>query len=443
MKSIQPGQLDEEPFALRTESIVSRANEVRHHVYQIVASRAFNRSRRSCEFLQHLIDKTLAGELDDLKERMIGVQLFGRDPSYDTGEDAIVRVTATDVRRRLKRFYDGLDTDIRLELSPGSYVIELIEQASEPRASSVMTPPSPSRSVEAPSQPAPRRSPWRRFWPVAAALMVLGLLLGVYHYRMQSAKADCLPWLAMRPQRGQLKIVFSDPDIAALEGIVGNEISLSDYAGHQYVPEQQLLDHPSRVVEHLFRGYNVPLIDAKFAIEVRGLLPSSPIDTYRARALQSQDFKTEDNFILLGSPLSNPWVSLFQDRLDFYFQYDPARHGEIIYNRRVEHGETPVYAPTTPGWGTGEAFAIIALLANENQTGHILILAGSNAASTEAAYRLVTNVDSMMRVLQEHGLNVYDRSVQFEILLRVNTMASSLNTFNVVACHRLSAAAHG
>ncbi len=158
----------------------------------------------------------------------------------------------------------------------------------------------------------------------------------------------------------------------------------------------------------LFKGYNVPIIDANFALGIKSLLPSSSINTYRARALQSQDFKTEDNFILLGSPLSDPWVALFQDRLDFYFKYDAVQHEEIVYNRRVERGETSVYIPTTPGWGTGQASAIIGLLANPNQTGHILILAGSNSVATEAAYRLVTDVDSISRVLQEHGVNVHD-----------------------------------
>lgn len=419
--------------------IVSRANEVRHHVDQIVTSQAFSRSRRSCEFLQHLLDKTLAGQHDELKERMIGMQLFGRDPAYDTGEDAIVRVTATDVRRRLKRFYDDVETNIRLDLPPGAYVIGLIEQAASPE---VTYPPQPSEPTEILHPPVTRPSIWRHLFPIALALAVLGLLMSVYHYRIQSAKADRLPWSAMLPRRKQLKIVFSDPDIVVLQGITGNEISLTDYADHHYVPSQQLLDHPSSVVARLFKGYNVPIIDADFALSVRSLLPSGPINTYRARALQSQDFKTEDNFILLGSPVSDPWVALFQDRLDFYFTYDPARHEEIINNRHAEHGETSVYVPTTPGWGTGQAFAIIGLLTNPNQTGHVLILAGSNSAATGAAYRLVTDMDSISRVLQEHGVDVHDPKTQFEILLRVNTMASSLNNFDVVACHRLPGTAH-
>jgi hypothetical protein len=439
VKSQQLGQFEEEPFTHRTRAIASRAIEVRHHFHQIVTSRAFNRSHRSSEFLQHLVDKTLAGELDALKERVIGVQLFGRDPSYDTGEDAIVRVTATDVRRRLKRFYDGAETGIRLDLPPGSYVLELNEQA--PPAA--IDPPPPSQPVAAmPSQPGPRPSVWRRFLLAAIALLVLGLSFGIYRICTQPAKTNRLPWLAILPRRGELKIVFSDPDIATLEGIFGKEISLTDYADHHYVPTQPSLALSPTDLEHLFRGNNVALTDANIAVGVRSLLPSSPIDTYRARSLQAQDFKTEDNFMLLGSPLSNPWLALFQERLDFYFQYDPAQHEEVIYNRHAKHGESMIYTPTVPGWGTGQAFAIIGLLANQNQTGHILILAGSNSAATEAAYRLAANVDSIDRVLQEHGIDVYDHKGQFEILLRVNTMASSLSNFDVVACHSLSEPAH-
>jgi hypothetical protein len=443
---MQPGQLDSDPFSLKTDPIVSRESEVRHHFHQIVTSRAFNRSRRSCEFLQYLVDKTLAGEHDELKERVIGVQLFGRDPSYDTGEDAIVRVTATDVRRRLKRFYDDAETSIRLDLFPGSYVIALNEQTVAPETVASIAEESPAPAsppqVETISQPAPGASGWRRYGPIAAMLLLMMLLFASWHFRTQAAKADRLPWSAMLPRQGQLKIVFSDPDIATIQGITGTQISLTDYADHHYVPAQPMLDHPSAVVEKLFKGYNVPIIDADFALGVRGLLPSSLINTYRARALQSQDFKTEDNFILLGSPLSDPWLALFEDRLDFYFKYDPVRHEEVVYNRRPEHGEAPAYAPTIPGWGTGQAFAIIGLLANQNQTGNILVLAGSNSVATEAAFRLVTDVDSIARVLQEHGIDPHDRNAHFEILLRVNTMASSLNTFDVVACHHLDAPAH-
>lgn len=456
MNPIKQEPSHEDLVTFRMHLIVARANEVRHHVEQIVTSRAFIKSRRSREFLQHLLDKTLAGQHDELKERMIGMQLFGRDPAYDTGEDAIVRVTATEVRRRLKRFYDNVETSIRLDVPPGAYNIELIEQVALPPQATAS--PQPSEQLALPpdvtaspqsSDPAEilhlsarKPSIWGRLLPVAIVLMVFGILVTVYRFRMPSANAIRLPWSAMLSGPEQLKIVFSDPDIVTLQGITGTEISLEDYAGHHYVAPQQLLDHPSGVVERLFKGYNVPIIDADFALGVRSLLPTASMKTYRARALQAQDFKTEDNFILLGSPVSNPWLALFQDRLDFYFTYDPTRHEEIINNRHVEQGESSAYVPTTPGWGTGQAFAIVGLLDNPNQTGHVLVLAGSNSVATQAAYRLVTDMDSIDRVLQQSGIDRDDRTAQFEILLRVNTMASSLDNFEVAACHRLSGTTH-
>jgi hypothetical protein len=97
------------------------------------------------------------------------------------------------------------------------------------------------------------------------------------------------------------------------------------------------------------------------------------------------------------------WIDA--DRLDFYFQYDSARHGEIVYNQHAENGETSVYIPSMPGWGTGETFAIIALLTMRT--------------------RQATDMDSIARLLREHGVNVYASKGQFELLLCVNTMASS------------------
>src|SRR5262249_50928379 len=89
-------------------------------------SPALKGSKRSQEFLQFVVEKALDGHYDDLKERTLGVELFGRRPSYDTGTDAIVRVTACDLRRRLLQFYAaGSDhSGYRIELPPGSYVPE-------------------------------------------------------------------------------------------------------------------------------------------------------------------------------------------------------------------------------------------------------------------------------------------------------------------------------
>jgi hypothetical protein len=80
-----------------------RAAALRHHLEELTQGLAFRGSHRSQEFLRYVVEKTLRGSVDLLKERTIGVELFHRPPSYDTREDAIVRVTASDVRRRARR----------------------------------------------------------------------------------------------------------------------------------------------------------------------------------------------------------------------------------------------------------------------------------------------------------------------------------------------------
>src|SRR5215469_7910227 len=106
---------------------------VRAHLRSIVDSAAFKGSRRSQEFLQFVIERALEGRHDYLKERVLGVELFGRSPSYDTGEDAIVRVTACDVRKRLHHYYAEIDREpqFHIELPPGSYIPD-IQQIAPP-----------------------------------------------------------------------------------------------------------------------------------------------------------------------------------------------------------------------------------------------------------------------------------------------------------------------
>ena len=79
---------------------------LQQHLKEVIEGEAFKGSLRSGQFLSYIVEESLAGRYSALKERVIGVKLFGRSPSYDTGEDAIVRVTASDVRRRLLQHYE-------------------------------------------------------------------------------------------------------------------------------------------------------------------------------------------------------------------------------------------------------------------------------------------------------------------------------------------------
>ena len=96
----------------------------RAELQRILLSPAFRGSRRCCRFLEYSIQHVLQGNAQqDLRERNIGIEVFQRAPDYDTAEDAIVRVTANEVRKRLAQFYQesGSDANPVITLPTGSY----------------------------------------------------------------------------------------------------------------------------------------------------------------------------------------------------------------------------------------------------------------------------------------------------------------------------------
>src|SRR5581483_7896903 len=108
----QAGSADRRGFAARAE------------LERILASPAFRGSRRCCRFLEYSVQHVLQGNAqEDLRERSIGIEVFQRPPDYDTAEDAIVRVTANEVRKRLAQFYQetGTEAEPVITLPPGSY----------------------------------------------------------------------------------------------------------------------------------------------------------------------------------------------------------------------------------------------------------------------------------------------------------------------------------
>jgi hypothetical protein len=230
-------------------------------------------------------------------------------------------------------------------------------------------------------------------------------------------------------------VIFCDPDIVSIQRLLNFSVSLSDYANQHYWPNPESPEAQRILKVVSFRGASVAAVDAGIALKIARI--SFAMDTHTARSVRLTDFKTDDSFVLLGSPRSNPWVELFQDQLDFSFEFDSVRKAEFVRNKRPHPGEAAAYVPTAEGWGTGQAYAIAALVANPNQGGHVFILAGSNAEATEAAGKLATNQDLLPQALKSHGIDLNGSPRHFEILLRVSTMAGSPNTFEVIACHVL------
>src|ERR1035438_3591333 len=102
----------------------SEQEEVREQLSRLLDNPFFSHSKRFPTFLRFVVEQTLAGEVDSIKERTLGIEIFGRDADYDTASDPIVRVTAAEIRKRVAQYYQDPAhmNELRIALPSGSYI---------------------------------------------------------------------------------------------------------------------------------------------------------------------------------------------------------------------------------------------------------------------------------------------------------------------------------
>jgi len=175
-----------EEVASATQSRLEPSEEsIRAALRRLSSNPRFASSERLCRFLSFAVEQALAGKADQLKETIVGAEVFGRKPDYDPRMDAVVRIEAVKLRGRLKEYYEneGRDDPVRIDLPKGGYVPAFSLQSSgeETGASSPVT----SR---------------RRLWIVALVVVLLaavGIWLLVHGPRPMADPA--VPSIAVLP----------------------------------------------------------------------------------------------------------------------------------------------------------------------------------------------------------------------------------------------------
>lgn len=132
------------PDALRLESAAPCLPAIRAQLQKLLSHRLFARSERMRRFLHFAIEYTLQGRGAELKEYLIGTEVFDRQNAYDPRTDPIVRVEARRLRSKLQAYYrsDGQNDPVRIEFTPGSYTPHIRQSDQIPQP-----PPSVSRSL--------------------------------------------------------------------------------------------------------------------------------------------------------------------------------------------------------------------------------------------------------------------------------------------------------
>ena len=92
---------DAEPFGARLEELRARRGEIEEQLGRLVSSPLFRSSRHYPKLLRYVVEQSLDGRAAQIKERALGIAVFGRDPDYDTNLDPVVRTSACEVRKRI------------------------------------------------------------------------------------------------------------------------------------------------------------------------------------------------------------------------------------------------------------------------------------------------------------------------------------------------------
>jgi hypothetical protein len=170
---------------------------------RLLANPYFSHSRRFPSFLRFIVSQTLSGRTDLLKERTLGIEVFGKNANYDTANDPIVRVTAAEIRKRIAQYYQdpAHEHELRLSLPPGSYVPKFDPphsvRAQEPHSTLLTAPGEPESATAGTALLAEPHvdaaAPAKRGWAIPLLICVVLLLITVGGWIWwQSSQASAL-----------------------------------------------------------------------------------------------------------------------------------------------------------------------------------------------------------------------------------------------------------
>src|ERR1700730_10294767 len=113
-------KVSSEPMATAQQN----GQALRDELERVLSSSCFARAERVSKLLRFVVERQLEGRENELKESIIGVEVFGRRPDYDTKQDSTVRTEALRLRERLSRYYstEGVQGPFVIELPKGGYV---------------------------------------------------------------------------------------------------------------------------------------------------------------------------------------------------------------------------------------------------------------------------------------------------------------------------------
>src|ERR1035441_734931 len=128
MSPRQPCQARKNNTTAMESNLPLPTDAIRNQIGKLAASRVFEGCARLRKLLSYTVSQALAGNGDQLKESVLGVEVFGRAPGYDSAANSIVRVEFARLRKKLEEYYgsEGINDSVRIIYRRGSYNPEFV-----------------------------------------------------------------------------------------------------------------------------------------------------------------------------------------------------------------------------------------------------------------------------------------------------------------------------
>ena len=359
---------------------------------RLLAHPLFANSKRYPALLAYVVEQSLQGRGDELKERTLGIEVFKRDPDYDANADPVVRITAGEIRKRLAQYYidHAHASELVIDLPAGGYqthfhLPNVGEHAHESATAS---------TVDAPSES--KRKTFRRVM-YAAALVILfaaGIVLGSNWYRLTPPPPpDTLDvfWAPLTSAKGTATFCLGEPakniDVGAIQSLdaassLGKQEPLYfrlHYAGHLSLADVVTLTRTTAEFEKLHKDFRVvPASQASF-----GQLREGPI-------------------ILIGA-FDNLWTLRLTQHLRFGFE---SKDGvALLVDRKSPQQTTWATAWDLPYQKLSRDYAIIVRMRDTVTGQPVVIAAGISEEGTEAAGEVLYKSEYLNELLKNAPKN--------------------------------------
>ena len=414
-------------------------------VQRIVCSPHFQKSTRLRELLQYIVEQTLHGNAHELTEQHIGNALFHKPSDYSPLEDSSVRVHVRQLRLKLHEYFneDGRNEPIVLEIPKGSYA-PVFRAAQKAETLSAAVEPKTSAAVAWPGWVI---LPW-------ALCAVLAVACGTLAYRTITHRAGAAvpvspplawPFSEIFDTHHQTIIVVADSNYGMARILSSRPGSLDQYLHREFLegPEASKIGAAnSRLSEYLSNSTLTSFADVADVValyRMAGPLQTQVLVRY-PRDLRLRDLD-HNNYVFIGSPGSNPWVTLLQDKLNFReAEGVVGNSAKMFVNKNPLPGELAQYDGLRWTGTQGEDYATISLLPNATHDGSVLVLQGLQQEGTEAAGRFLADEENrrqLMSALHISPADSHSQNIWFEALIRSRTVSGAPNTTTLVAVRRI------